>query len=136
MGGVAVYLGFIISQGLRFSEDSSALPLVPLGIAVVSIVMSFVVPLIVQRAGLSAFRGRAEVAAASLVGPLQTGHIVGMALLEFAGFLSCFALTGDAPRWFLAVPIVILAVMLIRFPRVASVADWVAMAREELSLEK
>jgi hypothetical protein len=137
MANVAAYLVFILSQGLRFSEDSDALPLIPLGFAVTSVVMSFVVPPIVRRAGLAAFRGKTEVAAESLFAPFQMGHIVGMALLVAAGFLSCFALTGGfggTPRWFLAVPIAVLVLMLIRFPRVASVAEWVSMSREEIAL--
>jgi hypothetical protein len=137
MAGVAAYLLFIFLQGLRFSEDSDALPLIPLGFAVMSVVMSFVVPPIVRHAGLAAFRGKPQITAESLVAPFQTGHIVGMAMLEGAGFLSCIALTGGfggAPRWFLAVPIALLVLMLIRFPRVASVADWVSMAREEIAL--
>jgi len=137
MVGVASYLVFLVSQGLRFSEDSDALPLIPLGFAVMSVVMSFVVPPMVRRAGLAAVRGKTQIPAESLVAPFHTGHIVGMALLEGAGFLSCFALTGGfggAPRWFLAVPIALLVLMLIRFPRVASVADWVSMARDEIAL--
>ena len=137
MAGVAAYLVFIFSQGPRFSEDSDALPLMPLGFAVMCVVMSFVVPPIVRRAGLADFRGKPQITAESLVAPFQTGHIIGMAMLEVAGFLSGFALTGGfggAPRWFLAVPITILVLMLIRFPRVASVADWVSMAREEIAL--
>ena len=137
MAGVAAYLVFIASNGLQFSEDPYALPLIPLGFAVMSVVMSFVVPPIVRQASLAAFRGKPQIAAESLVGPLQTGHIVGMAMLEGAGFLTCFGLTGGfggAPRWFLAVPIALLVLMLIRFPRVASVADWVSTAREEVAL--
>ena len=137
MAGVAAYLGFVVSQGLRFAEYSNALPLIPLGFAAMSVVMSLVVPPIVRRAGLAAFRGKTQIAAESLVSPFQTGHIVGMAMLEAAGFLSCFALTGGfggVPRWFLAVPIALLVLMLIRFPRLASVADWVSMAREEVAL--
>ncbi len=137
MAGVAAYLVFIASQGFRFSEDANSLPLIPLGFAVMSVVMSFVVPPIVQRAGLAAFRGKSQTGAEALVAPFQTGHIVGMAMLEAAGFLSCFALTGGfggVPRWFLAVPIALLVLMLIRFPRVASVVEWVSMAREEIAL--
>jgi hypothetical protein len=137
MAGVAAYFVFVVSQGLRFSEDSNALPLIPLGVAAMSVVMSVVVPPIVRRAGLTAVRGKTEIAAESLFAPFQTGHIVGMAMLEAAGFLSCFALTGGfggVPRWFLAVPIALLVLMLIRFPRVASVVEWVSMAREEIAL--
>jgi hypothetical protein len=137
MANVAAYLVFILSQGLRFSEDSDALPLIPLGFAVTSVVMSFVVPPIVRRAGVAAFRGKPQITAESLVAPSQTGHIVGMAMLEVAGFLSCIALIGgfgNVPSWFLVVPIAILVLMLIRFPRVAFVADWVSMAREDIAL--
>jgi hypothetical protein len=137
MAGVAAYLVFIALQGFRFSEDSNSLPLIPLGFAIMSVVMSFVVPPIVQRAGLAAYRGKSQVAAEALVGPFQTGHIVGMAMLEGAGFLSCIALTGGfggAPRWFLAVPVALLVLMWIRFPRVASVVEWLSMAREEIAL--
>jgi len=106
-------------------------------VLVLSVVMSFVVPPIVRRAGVAAFRGKPQITAESLVAPFQTGHIVGMAMLEVAGFLSCIALTGgfgNAPSWFLVVPIAILVLMLIRFPRVAFVADWVSMAREDIAL--
>ena len=51
MAGVAAYFVFVVSQGLRFSEDSNALPLIPLGVAAMSVVMSVVVPPIVRRAG-------------------------------------------------------------------------------------
>lgn len=103
MAGVATYLVIIASQGFRFSYDSNSLPLIPLGFAVMSVVMSFVVPPIVQRAGLAAFRGKSQIAAESLVVSFQTSHIVGMAMLEGAGFLSCFALTegfGGPPAGF------------------------------------
>jgi len=138
MVGVALYLVFLVSQGLHFSEDSDALPLIPLGFAAVSVVMSFVVPPMVRREGLAAFRGKTQIPAESLVAPFQAGRIVGMALLEGAGFLSCFALAGGhggTPSWFLAVPVALLVLMLIRFPRVASVADWISTARDEIALE-
>ena len=137
MGGVTAYLGVLVSKGITFSEDDGALPVIPIVFAVLGAVMSFVVPAIVRRSGLAALRGKSPITAASLVSPFQTGHIVGMAMLEGAAFLACFALTGGfggAPRWFLVVPIALIALMVIRFPRVASVAEWVSMAREEHAL--
>ena len=137
MAAVAAYLVFMLSQGVQFSEASDALPLIPLGFAVVCVVMFVVVPPVVRRAGLKELRGESRISATSLVGPFQNGHIVGMSILEAAAFLACYALTGgfgDVPRWFVAVPIALLVLMAIRFPRVASVAHWVSMAREELAL--
>lgn len=137
MAGVGAYLAVICSQGLRFSEEDTALPLIPLGLAAMGVVMSFVLPPILRQAGLAAFRGHSPIASTSLVGAFQSGHIVGIATLEGAGFLSCFALTGGfgmPPRWFLLVPIMVLLLMLIRFPRVSSVVDWISMTREEMAL--
>lgn len=138
-GGVAAYLVFLVTQGISFSENDAALPLIPLGGVVVGVVMSFVVPAIMRRTSLAELRGKPKIATESLVGTYQTGHIVGMAILEAAGFLTCFALTGgfgEAPRWFLAVPVALIVLMVIRFPRVAAVVDWVSTAREDLALEE
>jgi hypothetical protein len=137
VGGVFAFLMFVLWQGLRPAEDEGAFPLTPAAFAAVSVVMSFVVPSIVRRSSLAALRGNSEITAESLVAAFQTGHIVGMAMLEGAAFLTCFTLTGGlggAPRWFVAVPVALIMIMLIRFPRVASVADWVSTAREELTL--
>jgi hypothetical protein len=137
MGGVVAYLIFVVSKGISFAEDDGAPPLIPLGFAAMSAVMSFVVPPIVRQAGLAAFRGKPDIAARSLVDVFQTGHIVGVAMLEGAGLLACFALTGGfggMPRWFVAVPLALIVLMLVRFPRVASVAQWVSMTREELAM--
>jgi hypothetical protein len=137
MAGVAAYLVFMLSNGVQFTEESRAFPLFPLGFAVMMVVMSSVVPHVLRRASLAELRGKSRISTASLLGPFQIGHIVKIALLEAAAFLSCFALSGafgEVPRWFVAVPIALLVLMAIRFPRVASVAHWVSMAREELAL--
>lgn len=136
VASVTGFLGYVAAKGLQFSADPDVQPDIPLVCAATQVVLSFVVPPIVRRTGLAAVRGTSPLPVASLMAPFQTGHIVGMAMLEGAGFICCFTLMGGfggAPRWFLAVPIAVIALMVVRFPRRDAVAEWIAAAREELT---
>lgn len=136
MGGVVAYFLFQVYQEPQYSDDKDALPLIPLVFAATNVIMSFVVPSIVRRSGFAALRGKSPIPTNSLMNAFQTGHIVGIAMLEGAGMLGCFALTGgfgSVPRWFLVVPVAVLVLMLLRFPRQGSVAEWITATREELA---
>ena len=139
IAGVTAFLVYVIWQGPRYAEDPDAIPLIPLGFAGMSVVLSVAVPPLVRQSGLAALRGKSPPSVEALFGQFSAAHIVGMAILESAGFMSAITLMngafGAAPRWFLAVPIVLLVLMVIRFPRVVSVAEWVSTARDELALQ-
>lgn len=132
---VAVFLCFVLAQEPDSAEGGRDVAIAALACAAGSAALSFVLPAVFRRAGLTALRGREEITAEALLGPYQTGHIAGMALLEGAGLLACFALSGGAgsvPRWFVAIPLGILAAMMARFPITRSVAEWIAHEREIL----
>jgi len=138
VAGVTAFLAYVMWQGPRFADAPDAFPLIPLGFAALCVVLSVVIPPLVRQSGLAALRGNSPPSVESLFGPFSAAHIVGMAILESAGFLSAFTLMngvfGRPPRWFLAVPIALLVLMVIRFPRAASVAEWVSSARDEWAL--
>ncbi|MFM7250621.1 MAG: hypothetical protein ACKO5R_12025 [Planctomycetaceae bacterium] len=135
VASVAVFLCFVLAQEPASAERGRDVAIAALACAAGSVALSFVLPAVFRRAGLAALRDKEEIPAEALLGPYQTGHVAGMALLEGAGLLACFALSGGAgsvPRWFVAIPLGILALMLVRFPRPRAVAEWIASAREAL----
>ena len=68
-----------------------------------------------------------------LFGARQTSLIVGMAILDAATFFAVLVLSqGNVPGWFVAVPIGLIALMAIRFPTRAGVADWIDARRAEI----
>lgn len=135
VASVAVFLAVMLSQGSAATEDRSNVAFIALICAAASVAMSFVLPKVFRSAGLAALRGKAEIPVEALLGPFHTGHIAGIALLESAGFLACFALSGgpgSVPRWFVVIPIGILTLLLARFPRTRTVAMWILRTREAL----
>ncbi len=139
MVGVLAFFAVQIVRGPQFSENPSAIPLIPLGLAAGGAMLSFVMPEIVRQANLAQIKTKPPITTDALVTVFQTSHLVGIAMLEGAALMSCLALTGElsqVPRWFLVVPAVLLALMAVRFPRPRSVAEWVAARREELDSEK
>jgi hypothetical protein len=135
VASVAVFLAVMLSQGSAATEDRSNVAFIALICATASVAMSFVLPKVFRSAGLAALRGKTEIPVEALLGPFHTGHIAGIALLESAGFLACFALSGgpgSVPRWFVVIPIGILTLLLARFPRTRTVATWILRTREAL----
>ena len=136
VASVAVFLAVMLSQGAAATEDRSNVAFIALICAAASVAMSFVLPKVFRSAGLAALRGKAEIPVEALLGPFHTGHMAGMALLESAGFLACFALSGgpgSVPRWFVVIPIGILTLLLARFPRTGAVARWIERQRDDLA---
>lgn len=135
--GVVSYLAFQMIRPSAAAGENGAWPRVPLGIVAALIVLSWIAPPLVRRSGIASLRGRQRTASGALMGVFQTGHIVGIALLEGAGMVATFALGGEfgpVPRLFLAVPIGIAVLMLLRFPRRGGIAAWIASTREELAI--
>lgn len=132
MVGLIVAFVTFIWKGVRVSD---AIPLGPLAMMIASVAMSYVIPSFVRRSGTTALRGKTEIDAATLFGPYFSGHVLGMGLLFGPGVMSCAVLgggLGGAPSWFLATPIAILFLMLLRFPRTAAVAEWIKTASEQV----
>lgn len=137
MASVAAFLGFQLFQGPTFAEDPMTLPVIPLGFAIGGAMLSFVMPMVVRQSALARLGANPPVTTAALMNTFQSGHIVGMAMLEGAGLMTGVALGGifgSVPRGFVAVPAALLVLMAMRFPRAHSVAEWIAARREELSL--
>ena len=135
VASVAVFLSVVLSQGSAATEDRGDLAFIALICAAASAGMSFVLPAVFRSAGLAPWRGKEEIPLEALLGPYSTGHIAGMALLESAGFLACFALLGapwNVRRVLVVIPIGILALMIVRFPRPRAVAEWIVSTREAL----
>ena len=123
VASVAVFLAVMLSQGAAATEDRSNVAFIALICAAASVAMSFVLPKVFRSAGLAALRGKAEIPVEALLGPFHTGHIAGIALSGGP---------GSVPRWFVAVPIGILTLLLARFPRTRTVATWILRTREAL----
>lgn len=137
LGGLVLFFMYQLYQGPKLLEDPKAPPpLLPLAVATLGAAMSFVVPWIMRRSQLDLLRGQSPIASEALTGPLTLSHVVGLALLEGPGLLAAFSLGGafgNVPRWFLVIPIALIAIMAFRFPRLGAVARWVEAKREELS---
>ena len=132
MGGLVVAFVFFIWQGVRVSD---VVPLVPLAFLAMGVAMSYVIPPFARRSGLTALRGETEIDAVDLVLPYVSGHIAGIGVLTGTGIVSCVPLgghMGGAPSWFLATPVALLFLMLLRFPRTAAVTEWIKTAGEEV----
>jgi hypothetical protein len=133
VGGVLIFFGFQLVNNPKFSELPNALPLVPLVIALSGTVFSFIVPKVVTQSALTQLNTNEPKATGELFKVYQVSHIIGMAMLEGAVFLVCIALSGvfgEVPRWFLGVPIVLIVIMLLRFPRKIAIAEWIADRRD------
>lgn len=134
--GVLAFFGFQLAKNPKFTELANAVPLVPLVVAISGTVFSFIVPKVVRQSSLSQLETKSPVAISELFNAYQISHIVGMAMLEGAAFLVCMALSGlfgDVPRWFLGVPIALIVIMLLRFPRKTAIAEWIADRRDEMT---
>jgi hypothetical protein len=134
--GVLVFFGFQLVNNPKFTELPTAVPLVPLVAAISGTVFSFIVPKIVRQSTIAQLHTKSPVATAELFNAYQISHIIGMALMEGAIFLVCMALSGlfgEVPRWFLGVPIVLIVIMLLRFPKKSTIAEWIADQRDEMT---
>lgn len=135
MGGLLLYTLLILVRSSEAGAEEPPLPVVPLCYAIGACLLSFVVPAFMRRSTVQSLEANPPDTIQPLLGVFQTSHIIGLALLEGAGFVACVALSrkpGGAPRWFIAVPLAVLALMAARFPRKASVARWIATALETL----
>ncbi len=130
--GVVSYFAFSWSQGLNLASNDKPPPILPLALAVLNSVMSFVLPSVIR----SATQVDQESDVQMLAGTFQVGHIVGMALLEGACFFAIFSLNDQdnpPPAWFLCVPVFLILLMLARTPLPRSVTNWVVRKLEERS---
>ena len=128
--GVMGYFAFSWSQGLNLGGNDKPPPILPLALAVLNSVMSFVLPSVIR----SSARGDQESDLQPLAGSYQVAHIVGMALLEGACFFAIFSLNDQdnpPPAWFLCVPVILILLMFARTPLPRSLTNWVVGKLEE-----
>lgn len=137
MGGVLFFFTVMIVLGLKFTDDPTAVSLIPIGVGLPAVMLSFFMPAFIRQAQIKKATADSSLNTELLQSAFQTGHIVGMALLEFACFVTCFALTGSlgtVPNWFLAIPVTLLMLMAIRFPRKQAVVEWIVARLEESAM--
>lgn len=131
--GVLAYFLFAWSQGLKVGGDNATLPVASLSLAIVSLVMSFVIPALVRRSGV----GAEPTTPQSLASTFVVAHIVAIALLEGAAFFAVFSLTNEdnpAPAWYWTVAVGLLVVMGLRFPFPGRLTNWVLAQMQETGL--
>lgn len=131
--GVLAYFLFAWSQGLKVGGDNATLPVASLSLAIVSLVMSFVIPALVRRSGV----GAEPTTPQSLASTFMVSHIVAIALLEGPAFFAVLTLANSdnpAPAWYWIVPVVLLVVMGLRFPFPGRLTNWVLAQLQEASL--
>ena len=148
MAGVGGFFVFTLltSRGRQPQPGDDAFAKIAFFASAVAAVVASVVPTLVASAGVKAVaaaargtgqagRGTGADAAAAhgllqgLLGAYQSGHVVGMAILEGAAFFATFALRSGAAPWF---PAGLIALMAWRFPTFARVADWIDARRAEI----
>jgi hypothetical protein len=129
--GVMGYFAFSWSQGLSLGGNDKPPPILPLALALLNSVMSFVLPSVIR----SSARVDQESDLQPLAGAYQVAHIVGMAFLEGACFFAIFSLSNNRqnppPAWFLCVPVFLIVLMLARTPLPRSLTNWVVGKLEE-----
>ncbi len=130
--GVLAYLLFAWSRGLKVGGDNATLPVASLSLAIVSLVMSFVIPALVRRSG----GGAEPTTPQSLASTFVVAHIIAIALLEGAAFFAIFSLTNEdnpAPAWYWIVAVGLLVVMGLRFPVPGRLTNWVLGQMQDAS---
>jgi hypothetical protein len=133
MAGVLAYFLFVWSRGLSVGGDKATLPVASLSLAVVSLVMSFVIPALIRRSGV----GAEAMTPQSLASTFTVSHIVAIALLEGAAFFAVFSLANPdnpAPAWYWIVAVGLLVVMGVRFPFPGRLTNWVLAQMQEAGL--
>ena len=116
------------------------------GVFAVASVLSFVIPSIIakgQIAGASrpGFQLPIPDQANSLVPATLSGYlasvyqvtlIIGLALLEGPAFFGTYVLMATGQWWTIAIPLIAIALMALRFPTAMRVRTWVDERREEI----
>ena len=156
LAGVCAFLAFVLFQ--RFTgpapngppasqaEPNQMLGVFAAGFFVMAGGMSFVLPSLMAKGQMAAatrpdFKlplansDKAYLPATLtgyLTGIYQVSLIIGLALLEGPAFFGAFALMSTGQLWTIAIPLVAIALMALRFPSAMRVRMWVDARREEI----
>ena len=141
MMGVLMFLGVVLvmTQGDVFGmQQPGLITIIAAGFAFIMIVNHFVIPSIIANAQLKRLAGggtsdaEKEQRIASLASVYQVQLIVGLALLEGAAFFNLIALMIGKSAASIAVVVVLLSLMLLKFPTRTKVTWWIQDRISEL----
>lgn len=134
MMGVMSFFGvvLVVTQGNVFGmQQPGLITIIAAGFAFIMIVNHFVIPSIIANAQLKRLAGvgtsdaEKEQRVASLANVYQVHLIVGLALLEGAAFFNLIALMIGKSAASIAVIVVLLSLMLFKFPTRTKVTWWI-----------
>jgi hypothetical protein len=152
--GVVIFLGIVLflvqvqngGRGLAPPQDVPIISLVLVVFFVVQAPLSFLLPAFIVRSQLRqiavgswALQGRVPNPAlfatdgGKLLAGFQSSLIIGLALLEGAAFFGCVAYLLEAQSFALAIVVVAILLMLVRFPTAGGVRSWLERQGAALS---
>jgi hypothetical protein len=124
MMGIITFAGIVVT---RPAPPNPALPMayIAIGFAAIAIIVRFIVPAFVAKNESSKLKGASpESLDAGLYGVFQTKMIIGLALLEGAGFMNLIAYMTGGQWWSLATVGLLLLLMAMMFPTLTKFESW------------
>jgi len=148
VAGVAAYLLFAWWQrgDAGAGQAGGTMVLITLVFALTAVVASFLVPTHILRTSIRQLARGGPIGTTitvpddpvvsqiiALMGSRQTSWLCGLAILDMAAFYTSFVTTAPwAPNWFVAVPVGLILLMVVRFPIGSALAEWVATTIEDI----
>ncbi len=148
VAGVAAYLLFAWWQrgDAGAGQAGGTMVLITLVFALTAVVASFLVPTHILRTSIRQLARGGPIGTTitvpddpvvsqiiALMGARQTSWLCGLAILDMAAFYTSFVTTAPwAPNWFVAVPVGLILLMVVRVPIGSALAEWVATTIEDI----
>ena len=124
---------FVVAVIASKETGPAHLSYIGLGLGVVQIVISFVVPGIVARSQAQRLAATSnEVIESELFAVFQTKMIIGLALLEGAGFFNLVCYMSEGQWWTLAFTGFLMLLMAMRFPTLRQFESWADDKKRDL----
>ena len=149
VGGLTTFV--VITTFQYFNEAAngppaslgSPMPYIAIGFATVGALASFAVPSLIAQQRIESMAQQLTTTpkpndSSNLVSELMSiyniKHIIGIAMLEGAGFFVTAIQNTHRVGWLLAIPMAVILLMLVRFPFLANVSDWIRSKLEYLGV--
>lgn len=141
--GVVVFLGVaLVVRGNEPPAQDALIAVMAVGFSAVAIVLRYIIPTLMTRVQIQQWKDRSGTPANTseqidlhLLNVFQSQHIIGLALLEGAGFFCLVAYLVTGRVWLLGSVAVLVALMAISFPTRSRIENWILQQREAMRFE-
>ena len=129
----------LLGTDADFKGEPSVITWMAVGLSGLMMVNHFVIPRIITTATLKQLAGNGlneqteTEKIQSIMGVFQSAHIVGFALLEGAAFFALIAWMLESTQYAVGAAVILIALMVIRFPTASRISFWVEDRLRELS---